>query len=219
MRRSWTRLGLASLALVALAAGGCSSGKSLKEQNALLMEENQTLRSQLDDRNTALDRMNQELRDRDIQLSESRRQMSDMESRALPASTGATGFEGIPGVTGSMAPGEVTATVESDILFDSGKATLRPAAKQALNAVADVLNGSYAGKAIRIGGHTDTDPIKKSGHTSNYHLGFERAYAVRDYLVSRGVSANRVYLASYGPDRPLGSKPQSRRVEIVVVMQ
>ncbi|MHC5005390.1 MAG: OmpA family protein, partial [Planctomycetota bacterium] len=138
MRRS--RLASLSLVLVALVAGGCNSGKSLKEQNALLMEENQTLRSQLDDRNAALDNLNQELRDRDMQVSEMRRQVSDMQSQTAATPVGSTGFEGIPGVSGSMAAGEVTATLESDILFDPGKATLKAAAKQTLGSVAEVLN-------------------------------------------------------------------------------
>ena len=130
----------------------------------------------------------------------------------------ATGFENIPGVTGSASAGEVTASVESDLLFDSGKATLKSNAKKSLDQVASVLNSTYGSATIRVAGHTDSDPIRKSGHKSNYHLGFERAFAVRDYLISKGVSSNRVSLASYGPDIPKGSKPQSRRVEIVVVL-
>ena len=47
---------------------------------------------------------------------------------------------------------------------------------------------------------------------------FERAFAVRDYLASKGVAGNRIYLASYGPDVPRGNKQQSRRVEVVVVL-
>ena len=43
--------------------------------------------------------------------------------------------------------------------------------------------------------------IRKSGFKSNYHLGFERAYAVREYLVSRGVPPTSVYVASHGPDQ------------------
>jgi outer membrane protein OmpA-like peptidoglycan-associated protein len=203
------------LLLVALAASflpGCAAN-TMKEENALLRDENKTLRAQLEERNGALDSVNQELRDRSVELAELRRRGAEK-----PKETGPTGFEGIAGVTGSMSAGEVTATVESDILFDPGKATLRSAARKTLDAVAQVLNQSYGGKSIRIAGHTDTDPIKKSGHASNYHLGFERAFAVREYLVKQGVSSGRIYLASHGPDRPRGSKDASRRVEIIVVM-
>ena len=106
--------------------------------------------------------------------------------------------------------------VASDVLFPSGKTTLRGGAKQSLDQVASVLGRSYAEHFVRIEGYTDTDPIRKSGHRSNYHLGFERAYAVRDYLISRGVDADRVSVASYGPSRALSTKAASRRVEIVV---
>jgi flagellar motor protein MotB len=209
---------IAMTALCLMAATGCSRGKSLQDENAMLLEENETLRAQLDDRNSALDSTSNELRDREIEISELNREIGDLLSRPEPVAVVTTGFEGIQGVTGSYDAGEVTATVESDILFDSGKTTLRGDAKSALNAVASVLNSSYAGKTIRISGHTDSDPIRKSGFKSNYHLAFDRGYAVRDYLVSQGVSNERIYLASYGPDQPRGSKAQCRRVEIVVVL-
>ena len=65
-------------------------------------------------------------------------------------------------------------------------------------------------------GHTDSDPIRRSGHKSNYHLGFERGFAVREYLISRGIDPSNISITSYGPDQSLGSKSKSRRVEIVV---
>lgn len=191
-----------ALLLAAVSMTGCSS--SLQEENAMLKDEVSGLRTQLADRNAALDSCNQELRARDQQLAQLRR--------------GDTGFEGIEGVTGTVGAGEVTASVDSDLLFDSGRATLKTNAKKSLDAVAAVLNSTYATKRVRIAGHTDSDPIVKSGHKSNYHLGFERAYAVREYLISKGVDQKRVYLASFGPDVPKGSKNQSRRVEIAAIM-
>jgi outer membrane protein OmpA-like peptidoglycan-associated protein len=189
----------------ALGMTGCKNG--LKNENASLTDEVASLRNQLADRNSALEQCEQEKRSREQQLAELRR-----------GTGGTTGFEGIPGVSGSMSAGEVTASVESDLLFDSGKTTLKSSAKKSLDAVAGVLNSTYGSATIRVAGHTDTDPIKHSGFKSNYHLGFERAWAVRDYLISKGVTSNRLSLASYGPDSPKGGKPQSRRVEIVVVL-
>ncbi|MHC4947823.1 MAG: OmpA/MotB family protein [Planctomycetota bacterium] len=212
MHKSLNLVGL--LLLVAMFAG-CSQ-KSLKQENALLLEENQNLRDQLSERNGALDATSGELRDKDMQLAQLRREMDGMSMGGAPV--GETGFEGIAGVTGEISAGEVTAVVESDVLFDSGKSTLKSQAKRALDAVASVLNNSYASHQIRIGGHTDSDPIRKSGYKSNYHLGFERAFAVRDYLASRGVDAQRMSIASYGPHIPRDSKAKSRRVEIAVIM-
>jgi len=194
--------------------GGCN--EKLKQENAALLQENQTLRMELSDRNGALDEAAMELRDRDNRLAQLQRELDQASAREQTATR--TGFEGIPGVTGNVGGGEVTAIVEGDILFASGKTTLRSEAKAALNAVANVLNRTYSGRDIRISGHTDSDPIRKSGHESNYHLAFKRAYAVREYLATRGVDSNRMYLASYGPARPAGSKDQSRRVEISVVL-
>lgn len=206
-----SRLLVTGLLLTAMTMAGCSN--RLKDENAMLTEEVGVLRNQLVDRNAALESCNQELRSRDQQLAQLRREMQEQQA-AAPR----TGFEGIEGVSGVVGAGEITALVDSDLLFDSGRSTLKASAKRSLDAVASVLNSSYAGKRIRIAGHTDTDPIRKSGYKSNYHLGFERAYAVREYLASKGVSPNRMHIASYGPDVPKGNKAQSRRVEIVVLV-
>jgi outer membrane protein OmpA-like peptidoglycan-associated protein len=187
--------------------GGCAS--DLERQVGLLTQENEDLRVQLAGRNDDLAQTRQELRDKESEL-------AGLHQAPLAQ---VTGFEQIPGVTASVSGGEVTVAVESDVLFDSGKTSLKAAAKSSLSSVVSVLNRSYDGRGIRVEGHTDTDPIRKSGHKSNYHLGFERAYAVREYLIKQGVDEGRIALSSYGPHRPLGSKPASRRVEIVVMME
>ena len=209
MRVSWmTVLGMSAAGLL---LAGCNA--DLKDQNALLTEENEDLRLQLSDRNGALAEAQQGIRDKSMQLAQLRRDLGDLEQ--APAQ--ATGFESIPYVSAAYGAGEVTVTVQSDVLFAAGKTTLKSAAKRSLDAVASVLNRGYAGQPIRIVGHTDADPIRKSGHKSNYHLGFARAYAVRDYLTSKGVSGKRISLASFGPNQPRSTKAQSRRVEIAVV--
>lgn len=202
-----------SVLMAVVAMTGCTS--HLIDENAWLLEENQGLRDQLADRNAALEAANQEARDKAIRLAQLTKEIDEL---AAARPSGATGFEGIEGVSGSVGVGEVTAMIESDLLFDSGKSILKTQAKRTLDAVASVLNTSYAGRPIRIAGHTDSDPIRKSGHKSNHHLGFERAYAVRAYLASKDVAASRMYIASYGPDRGKPTKVQSRRVEMVVII-
>ena len=187
--------------------GGCSS--DLERQMTLLSQENADLRQQLTGRSDDLALTREELR-------ASERALAEQEGQQPLAQV--TGFEQIPGVTASVSNGEVTVAVASDVLFDSGKVTLKTVAKGSLNSVVSVLNRSYAGRSLRIEGHTDDDPIRKSGHKSNYHLGFERAWAVREYLIDKGVEQERIALSSYGPSRPLGSKAANRRVEIVVMM-
>ena len=208
-----SRMLLAGLLLTTLTLTGCKN--KVAEENASLKSEVGDLQNQLVERNKALEDCNNDLRSRDQQLAALRR---EMEGGKGTGSAGNTGFEGIEGVNASASAGEVTASVESDLLFDSGKTSLKTNAKKSLDQVASVLNSTYGGQTIRVVGHTDTDPIRKSGFKTNYHLGFERAFAVRDYLLSKGVDAKRVALATYGPDLPKGTKAQSRRVEVVVVL-
>ena len=216
MARAHSRRPLLTLVALlgsALALVGCDN--SQKGEVSLLTEENQTLRTQLDDRNRALEASDAERRQQAMRIADLERQ-SVAQPMPASSSSGATGFEGIENVTTAVTPGEITASVEGDVLFDSGKVTLKSGAKKSLDLIADVLNTTYELNEIVVEGHTDTDPIKRSGYKSNYHLGFERAYAVRAYLVSKGVSASRLSLSSYGPNDPRASKASSRRVEIVV---
>ena len=213
MRISHT-IAFALLAVVGVATG-CNKGGG---DEALLREEATNLRAQLTDRNTALEAANTERRDLAMQNAELRSQLEDATTRLGEVNNRTTGFEGIQGVTAEYGDGEVTVSIASDILFDSGKASLRTAAQRSLEQVSTVIQTQYRGKEIRIAGHTDSDPIKKSGWKSNYHLGAERAYAVMEFLQSKGLSANKMHIASFGPSKPMGSKTNSRRVEIVVLL-
>ncbi len=208
-----TLLGASAVFMGLVCLSGCSS--DLQKTNVLLSRENEDLRVQLAARNAALSENEATLRDKDRQISGLHDAPAAYTQPPL-AQAQLTGFEQIENVAATVSTGEVTIAVSSDVLFPSGKTSLKSAAKQSLDQVASVLARSYAEHFVRIEGYTDTDPIRKSGHRSNYHLGFERAYAVRDYLISRGVDADRVSVASYGPSRALSSKAASRRVEIVV---
>ena len=135
--------------------------------------------------------------------------------RAIAAGT--TGFEGINGTTISSRGADVVVGVAGDVLFDSGKTTLKSSSRSTLDRIAGVLDSQYAGRAIRIEGYTDSDPIRKSEWKTNERLSAERAMAVEAYLVSKGVDNDRVYSAAFGSSHPKGSKAQSRRVEIVII--
>jgi len=197
------RRGVIAIAAMLLVAG-CNSNKAAEED---FLAENQQLRDELAAQNDRVSDLEENLRASEQLITDLRSQQG----------TATDPFSGIPGVQGSVSAGEITAMIEGDILFASGKATLRNEAKKTLNQVAQVLVSDYSGRTIRVSGHTDADPIRKSGFKSNYHLGFERAFAVRDYLISRGVPARSVYIASHGPDQSRGTKQESRRVEVSVV--
>jgi chemotaxis protein MotB len=194
---------LAVSVLAAVALTGCKSSPD----PAALQTENESLRAQLDQANKAL-----EAAERERQAAEARA----AEAQAKD-DTASKDFEGIEGVSAVRMGNEVHVTIEGDVLFDSGRASLKDAAKKSLDKVAGVLKDKYTGKYIRVAGFTDTDPIKRSGFKSNYHLGFDRAYSVREYLVGKGLDGKVISLSSFGPDVPLKTKALSRRVEVIVV--
>ncbi|MFG0273541.1 MAG: OmpA family protein [Phycisphaerales bacterium] len=212
----WNRTArLGAVALIAITAGltGCNKGN--KDRAALLEQENIELRTRNRQLEGALDSAEQ---DRAVLQGELRAAQAEADRLRTEPATGLTGFEGIAGVTSTaLASGEIVLDVAGDVLFDSGKVTLKNQAKQTLDRIASVLNNDYPGRLVRVGGHTDTDPIRKSQWKTNERLSSERALAVEEYLVSKGVSQNRTYVAAFGPTFQKGNKSQSRRVEIVVM--
>jgi flagellar motor protein MotB len=121
--------------------------------------------------------------------------------------------------------GNVVITLESGITFSPGSARLTTSGQGILNRVARTLQSDFAGRKIRLIGHTDSDPIKKSGFADNWALGFERARAVAVYFRDEGkIPAENLDLMSRGPHEPVASnesdtgKKKNRRVEVVVVL-
>jgi chemotaxis protein MotB len=115
-------------------------------------------------------------------------------------------------------------TVVGDLLFDSGKAKIKPEAFSLLTKVSDVLKENMAQFNIGIEGHTDNVPIKQSGWKSNWELSTARALSVLHYLASdQGISPERLSAIGYGEYRPVASndtkvgRKQNRRVEIVIL--
>jgi chemotaxis protein MotB len=197
-----------------VALSGCSS--DLQKTNVLLSRENEDLRAQMAERNAALAENEVAMRDKDNEIA--RLQQAEQPYVQQPLAQ-VTGFEEIANISAAYSKGEVTVIVESDVLFSPGKTSLKTGAKRSLDQVSSVLARSYADQIIRIEGYTDSDPIRKSGYRSNYHLGFERAFAVREYLISRGIDPDQVSVASYGPTQAMATKAASRRVEIVVATE
>ena len=105
----------------------------------------------------------------------------------------------------------------SDVLFDTGKYTLKPGAREKLAKVAGILI-AYPGLNIEVGGYTDN----VGGDDMNQTLSENRAGAVRNYLVETGVTTNSVSAKGYGNTLPVASndnsagRQENRRVELVV---
>jgi outer membrane protein OmpA-like peptidoglycan-associated protein len=128
------------LALGAAAFGltGCESQQE-KDQLSLLQQENTELRTQLDERDKALDGANGELRSANSELRDWKEKYSTAEDEWQSSNNSTGGFDGITGVTATYGPNDVTVSVEGDVLFDSGRTSLKPAARNALDRVAQVL--------------------------------------------------------------------------------
>ena len=123
-----------------------------------------------------------------------------------------------------MAEKGLVITFVADILFDSGKAKIKPEAMPTLDKVAAVLSENLSDYSVGIEGHTDNDPIKYSGWKSNWELSAARALSVLHYLSDdKGISGNRLSAIEYGEFHPVASNDtkegmhSNRRVEIVVL--
>jgi len=92
-------------------------------------------------------------------------------------------------------------TVAADALFDFNKATLRPEGKAKIDEVAAKANSLVLEVVIAVG-HAD-----RIGSASyNQKLSEKRAAAVKDYMVSKGIPANRIYTEGKGSKQPV-TKP------------
>lgn len=116
----------------------------------------------------------------------------------------------------------IAVRLNSDVLFDFGESKLKPQAFEALDEVVGTIQNKAKG-VISITGHTDS----KGSDAANLKLSFERAEAVKNYFVSKGlhfdyqidgkgesepVAPNQL---SQGEDNPEG-RQKNRRVDIII---
>jgi outer membrane protein OmpA-like peptidoglycan-associated protein len=105
----------------------------------------------------------------------------------------------------------------SDVLFDTGSATLKPGTREKLAKVAGILL-AHRGLKLQVEGHTDS--VGSADY--NQRLSENRASSVRAYLVEQGIAPNAIGTAGFGETMPVASndtpagRQQNRRVELVV---
>ena len=105
----------------------------------------------------------------------------------------------------------------SDVLFDTGKHTLRPAAREKLAKVAGIISG-HPGLRLEVEGHTDS----VGSDEYNQKLSENRGSSVRDYLTQQGLPSASVSTKGFGEAQPVASndnatgRQQNRRVELVI---
>jgi len=123
-----------------------------------------------------------------------------------------------PAPAAAVAPSSEKVTFEADTFFDFDKFTLKPAGKARLEDLVSKLAG------------TDIEVVVATGHTDsvgtasyNQKLSMRRANAVKAFLVSKGIPADRVFTEGKGESKPVASnktsegRAKNRRVEVEVV--
>ena len=103
-----------------------------------------------------------------------------------------------PATAASPKPSSEKITVAADALFDFNKAVLRPAGKAKLDELVSMAKALKLEVILAVG-HTD----RIGGDAYNQKLSEKRAAAVKEYLVSKGIEANRVYTEGKGEKQPI----------------
>jgi outer membrane protein OmpA-like peptidoglycan-associated protein len=191
------RLDAANRATAAAAAAQDAANK----QNALAASENSALRStnqELWTKNEGLQTKNDGLQSKNDGL---RSQL----------------MEQLNGILQTRATARGLIVNMSGVLFQSGKATLLPIAREKLAKVAGVL-ATHKGLIIQAEGFTDST----GGSGLNQRLSEQRAKNTMDFLISQGVPATAISFKGFGEENPIASndttagRQENRRVELVV---
>ena len=159
-----------ALAAAAMSATGCGK-QEIKQLTEQLRVEEERSRQYMAQRDSAQQQLaaaqargtdfGGQLSSKDLEIesirAERNKALSDLE--ALKAERAAA-----PAAATGWKAGTIGAEISigSDVLFSSGRATLTTSGKSALSSVASNLMSSHPGKNIRVYGHTDGDPIRKS---------------------------------------------------------
>lgn len=114
---------------------------------------------------------------------------------------------------------------KENVLFDSGKAVLKPDALKILSFLGDILNKpEFAERYIRVEGHTDNIPIRTEVFPSNWELSTGRAASViRFYIENTELKPARFAASGYGEYYPVANntttegRALNRRVDIVIL--
>jgi len=125
------------------------------------------------------------------------------------------GSDKCPTVFAKTADGCPPPLVLEGVQFDNDKATLRPEAFAILDKTAVSLK-DWGDVNIEVGGHTDS----RADDDYNLKLSQRRAETVRDYLISKGIAADRLTAKGYGETKPIADNEteegrfKNRRVEL-----
>jgi len=130
-------------------------------------------------------------------------------SDACPTVAGRSEYNGCPNAPSApvvSTPSPVISVVATETLeaasqaveFETSRATLRPSSYVVLDKIVTIMN-QYPAYNLEVEGHTDSI----GGATENQKLSENRAKSCRDYLVRKGISADRVTYVGYGEKQPI----------------
>lgn len=129
------------------------------------------------------------------------------------------GFQEIKGKELKLVPIEVGRSIRlNNIFFDTGKSELRPESGPELDRLVTTLNDAPK-MVIEVRGHTDNT----GSNEINAKLSQDRADAVREYFISKGIEPDRIASKGFGETKPVATndtdegRQQNRRVEFVIV--
>ena len=182
---------------------------ALNERNRLLSEENKVLRSQEEDRERQRKEEMEEMRGTYQNM------LEDMKSEIEKGN-----------VTITQLKGKLKVNMLDEILFDSGKTTIKPQGIEVLKKVGNVLL-NVKERVISVEGHTDNVPIGiglEKRYPTNWELSAARASNVVRYLHEKiGIDPWLLSATGYGEYQPVASndiedgRAKNRRIEIVLV--
>jgi outer membrane protein OmpA-like peptidoglycan-associated protein len=192
-----------------------SRGRSLlaiAQRDGTVNQMHANTEAQVQSSNAQLGRANSALASQGVEL------QGEVERRQAAEKRAADAAAALAKLSVKQEPRGMVITLSGSVLFVSNKSDLLPAAQTKLNDVADALTKQDPETKIVVEGYTDS----QGSAESNQDLSQRRAQSVRDYLVSRGVAADRVTSQGFGLTRPIADngsaegRANNRRVEIVV---
>jgi len=204
---------LVALALCAASAIGCSSGADLQGRVDELTREQEELQRQ------------KEQAESEALSYKAKCEALERDSRRAPPPAPRAVEKPAPvdpdGLDIRRRGNETVINIPSDVFFASGSATLNGSGEKSMAKIADYIRKNHPGGLIRVEGHSDSDPIRrtKAKFHCNWELSFQRAHAVMHFLVEKGqVDPHHMVCEAYGEFQPQnpGDKSKNRRVEIVI---
>lgn len=210
------KMGILAVSLGAISSG-CTSPSAVKSEPVKLQAgPSQEQAATIQALNEEIARLNQELDQVFSSRNDLARAKSDLESQLQGEM--ASGDASV-----SMQARGLVVTVLDRILFDSGKAELKPGSESTLKSVASILSDRVRHHMVYVEGHTDNIPIKFSAWRSNWELSTARSTEVVHYFVDQsGIDARRIAAVGYAEFHPItdndtpAGRQKNRRVEIVI---